>query len=92
MTLKLRRTKNRKYEILKDQELRYGYYPRRLCHPAEYAIFRADELLLRIVLNGGKWRACQPSEKSEIGLAISPIGMNKFREVRKWAFDHLEKE
>lgn len=81
--LKLRRTKNRDYF---EEE-----FKRKVLRPAEYAIYQGEEPQLRIILNGRKWRACQPNENSKIGLAISPIGVDKFREVKKWAFDYLEK-
>ena len=82
--LKLRRTKNRDYLEVEEK--------RKILRPAEYAIYRGEDLLLRIILNGRKWRACQPSEKSEIGLAISPVGLDKFREVRDWTYRHLEEK
>lgn len=58
--------------------------------PAEYSVFNGKQLLARIVKMGDGWRACKPSEVSAIGLAVSPIGMNKFREVRQWAISKLK--
>ncbi|HEV7700912.1 MAG TPA: hypothetical protein VGO43_11830 [Pyrinomonadaceae bacterium] len=57
--------------------------------PAEYGLFDGHRLIVRILRMGDGWRVCRPTERSTIGLAISPIGMNKFREVREWAIANV---
>lgn len=93
-SLKLHRTRNREYVKNRDSTETYepGKYKKQVVRPAEYAVYRGTDLLVKIVRNGRKWRACEPSDTSEIGLAISPIGIDRFREVKVWAFDYLEKK
>lgn len=75
--MKVKRTKNRSL-------VRGG-----VSVPAEYGIFDGPRLLARILRMGDGWRACRPTSTSQIGIAISPIGMNKYREVREWALENL---
>ena len=82
--LTLRRTRKRQYE---DRDGR-----RRVLTPTEYAIFRAGVKLASIVFNGKGWRACLPNENSKFGLAISPVGLDKFKAVKSWSFEYFEKE
>ena len=81
----LQRTKNRRYEAIGGGRLRVR-------QPAEYGIFRAGVKLAAIVFNGDGWRACTPTAGSRFGTPISPIGMDKFKAVRKWSFEYFEKE
>jgi hypothetical protein len=84
MNLKIKRTQNRRY--------RNGDRKDDLLSPSEYAVYRGKELIARILKMGEGWRACRPSEGSKIGTAISPIGMNKFREVKTWTLLKLKKQ
>lgn len=61
------------------------YVGKLLTQPARYQIVHRGKVLAHIVRAGDGWRVCQPSTTSVLGRAISPIGLNGFREVRKWA-------
>lgn len=82
MKVRLRRTRRRVYS---------DSLPRRVVSPAEYTVTFGKEKLAVIIKNGDGWRVSVPTETSKIGTAISPIGMDKFRAVRDWAFEYLEK-
>lgn len=84
MILKVKRTRNREY---KDA----GGGVATAFIPAEYGVFEGAKCLARIIRSGEGWRACKATSGSSIGLAISPIGMNKFREVRAWIIADLAK-
>lgn len=79
--LTLRRTSNRRYDQTAGRRL--------VKTPAEYAIYRDGAKVAAIVFNGKGWRACLVSENSKFGTAISPIGMDKFRAVKKWSFEYF---
>lgn len=85
MSLILRRTKNRKYKEIGGRQ--------EVVSPSEYAVYRGGAKLAAIVFNGDGWRACQPSENSKFGAAISPVGLDKFKAVKAWSFEYFgEKE
>lgn len=58
-----------------------------LVAPAEYDVRKEGETLARIVKMGDGWRVCEPTERSKIGTAVSPIGLNRFRQVKAWALE-----
>ncbi len=58
---------------------------RELIAPAEYAVKKGEEVLLRIVKTSDGWRACRPTPNSRIGLAVSPIGVDTWGAVRAWS-------
>lgn len=60
-----------------------------LIRHAEYELRDGRRALAKIVRGPEGWRACRISESSSFGLAVSPVGMNRFREVRAWAIRNL---
>lgn len=81
--VKVIKTAARKYRVISTRE--DGSEERRQTAPAEYAVVRGDERLALIVKAGDGWRVCEPSESSRLGLAVSPIGLDTFGMVRRWA-------
>ena len=59
--------------------------------PAEYALFEGGQLVARIIRMDDGWRACRPTATSKIGLAVSPIGLNSFKEVRQWTIEQYSR-
>jgi hypothetical protein len=57
--------------------------------PSEYGLYDGKDLVARILRMGDGWRACRPSDRSVIGTAVSPVGLNGFREVRDWVLVNL---
>jgi hypothetical protein len=53
--------------------------------PAEYGLFRGDTLLCRIVRTGDGWRAVVAGDAGGFGRAVSPAGLDGWRQVRAWA-------
>jgi hypothetical protein len=75
--IKFRRTRNREYATKRGGVTN-------AFRPSEYAVYAGRDLLARIVYNGDGWRVCRTTNIAAIGEAISPIGLNRFREVRAW--------
>lgn len=55
--------------------------------PAEYAVQVNDARVALIIKAQDGWRVCTPTPDSEIGVAISPVGLNTLELVRQWAID-----
>lgn len=58
-----------------------------LVAPAEYAVTKGGERLALMVKTGDGWRVCKPTEASKLGAAVSPVGLDGFREVKRWALE-----
>jgi hypothetical protein len=82
--VKVKIEKNRVYQEDMTSE---GYPIMRVVSPTEYAVMRGDEVLARIVKASNGWRAVVPTEQSRLGTPVSPVGLNRFSRVRKWALD-----
>jgi hypothetical protein len=70
---------------VRDREYDHGAVPPVVVRPAEYAVFRGSEQLARVVRTADGWRVCVASEKSKLGEAVSPVGLNKLKLLRGWA-------
>jgi hypothetical protein len=79
--IRIKRTRNREYRT----ENSGGGVTSRQFTPSEYAVVDGKQLVARIVFMGEGWRVCQATERSLFGRAVSPVGMNRFKEVREWA-------
>lgn len=55
-----------------------------LIAPAEYAVFVNGEEVARIVKADG-WRVVKPSARSRFGVAVSPVGLDRFGSVKEFA-------
>jgi hypothetical protein len=82
--LKIHRCVNRKY--FRSGELNET---KTLLQHAEYELCKGRERLARIVRGPEGWRAVKLSQTSNFGLPISPVGMNRYRDVRKWVLENL---
>lgn len=82
--LKLKRTRNREYNETTGK--------RKVSRHAEYSVSNGKDYLAAIVWNGGGWRCCRIGSTGAIASAVSPVGLDKFRTVRDWAFHYLSKE
>ncbi len=71
-------------------ELENGEDDKRLTAPAEYAVFKGGEKVASMVKAGDGWRVCQATEGSRFGLAISPVGLDAFMEVKAWAIRNFK--
>ena len=80
--LKLRRLRNREFKEIEGEA-------RRLIRPAEYAIYRDEHCLAMLILAKDGWRVCVPTGNSRIGSAVSPVGFNKFSQVKNWALAYF---
>lgn len=80
--LKLKRTRNREYNETTGK--------RKVFRHAEYAVWNDEVCLATIVWSGGGWRCCRLGSKGAITSAVSPVGLDKFRTVRDWAFDFFK--
>jgi hypothetical protein len=58
-----------------------------LIAPAEYAVFVNGEQVARIVKARDGWRIVQPTPSSKFGVAVSPVGLNKFSRVKDYALE-----
>lgn len=77
--------KAKKLKVIKTAARRFrdrGDLTAELIAPAEYEIRQGIELVALIIKAQDGWRACRPTENSRIGLAISPVDLNAFRQVR----------
>lgn len=68
---------------------RVGRELRECVRPAEYAVERDAARLALIVKTADGWRVCVATATSRLGSAISPVGLNKFAEVKRWALSHF---
>jgi hypothetical protein len=59
---------------------------KKLVRDAEYELQIDGCRVARIVRGPDGWRACRLNGNNHFGLPISPIGMNKFRDVKAWVF------
>jgi hypothetical protein len=69
-----------------SRHYRYEDEVRRLVSNAEYELQIDGHRVARIVRGPEGWRACRLNGSNQFGLPISPIGMNKFRDVKAWLF------
>lgn len=60
-----------------------------LLAPAEYGVFVNGEQIARIVKTWDGWRVVKPTASSKFGVAVSPVGLNKFSSVKKFALEHF---
>jgi hypothetical protein len=82
--IKIIKTSARQYRDLTESD--------ELIAPAEYAVIASDSRLALIIKAQDGWRICVPTKDSKIGMAISPIDMNAFREVRDWALKYFSRK
>ena len=60
-----------------------------LVRHAEYELRDGPKPLAKIIRGPEGWRVVRFSTSSSFGLPVSPVGMNRYREVRAWAIRNL---
>jgi hypothetical protein len=88
--LRLRRITNRRYA---DPDPETGGVRPILISHAVYELIGAEGRLARIIRGPEGWRVCRLTNTgSSFGLPVSPVGMNRFRDVKAWALANLVKQ
>lgn len=88
----LKATKEPKLTVRKTAARKFredGAGELRLIAPAEYEVVKGAETLARLVRAQDGWRVVVPTAASRFGEAVSPIGLERFRQVKEWALGYF---
>lgn len=85
--VRVKRTADRRYRHYYEQD---GHmFGLDLIAPAEYGVFVNGVEVARIVKAPDGWRVVQPTPRSKFGVAVSPVGLDKFTSVKQFALKHF---